>query len=79
MKSSLFQLPIGKRGVIEKIGASQAIRERLHSFGLIEGVKITPMKDTPLGCPRIYRCLNTFIAIRNRTAKQIYLKQDNEK
>lgn len=79
MKSSLPQLPIGKRGIIEKISASQAIRERLHSFGLIEGVKIMPVRNTPLGCPRIYRCLNTFIAIRNRTAKQIYLKQDDEK
>ena len=79
MKLSLFQLPIGKQSVIEKIDANQAIRERLHSFGLIEGVKIIPIKNTPLGCPRIYKCLNTFIAIRNHTAKQIYLKQNNEK
>ena len=74
MKSSLLQLSIGQQGVIEKISADQAIRERLHSLGLIEGVKIIPVKNTPLGCPRIYQCLNTFIAIRNRTAKQIYLK-----
>ena len=79
MESSLFQLPIGEQGVIEKIGANQTIRERLHSFGLIEGVKIIPVKNTPLGCPRIYQCLNTFIAIRNNTAKQIYLKQADDK
>lgn len=73
MKLSLFQLPLGKQGIIKKIDAPPSIKERLHSFGLIEGVKITPVRETPLGCPRIYQCLNTFIAIRNYTAKQIYL------
>jgi Fe2+ transport system protein FeoA len=76
MKFSLAQLPIGKSGFVEDIDAEQAIKERLHSLGLIEGIRITPVRETPLGCPRIYRCLNTLIAIRNYTARQIYLKQN---
>ena len=58
---------------IKKINTDIAIKERLHSFGLIRGVTIKPVKKSPLGCPRIYSCLNTNIAIRNNIAKQIEL------
>jgi Fe2+ transport system protein FeoA len=68
---TLYDLPFDQGGVIDKINTADAVKERLHSFGLIKGVEITPIKDSPFGCPRIYRCLNTAIAIRNRTAKQI--------
>jgi len=67
----LSDLPIDKKGTIDKVHTNEAVKERLHSFGLIKGVKIMPIKNSPLGCPRIYRCLNTTIAIRNKTAKQI--------
>jgi len=67
----LNDLPINKTGTIKRIFTDDAVKERLHSFGLIKGVEIIPVKKSPLGCPRIYRCLNTTIAIRNKTAKQI--------
>lgn len=67
----LNDLPINQVGIIQKINTSNIIKERLHSFGLIKGVEIKPIKRSPLGCPRMYRCLNTTIAIRNKTAKQI--------
>jgi ferrous iron transport protein A len=67
----LNDLPIGSVGKIKKINTSKAVRERLHSFGLVRGVEIEPIKKSPLGCPRIYHCLNTSIALRNKTAKQI--------
>lgn len=67
----LSDLPINKKGIINGIHTNEAVKERLHSFGLIKGVEITPIKTSPLDCPRIYRCLNTTIAIRNKTAKQI--------
>jgi Fe2+ transport system protein FeoA len=69
--SQLYTLPINKTGTINEVRTNEAVKERLHSFGLIKGVEITPIKNSPLGCPRIYRCLNTTIAIRNKTAKQI--------
>ncbi len=67
----LYNLPIGKTGIIKKINTDEVIKERLHNFGLIMGVEISLVKSSPLGCPRIYRCLNTMIALRNKTAKQI--------
>ncbi len=69
--NSLYDLPINKTGIINGIKTEEKVKERLHSFGLIKGVEIMPIKNSPLGCPRIYRCLNTTIAIRNKTAKQI--------
>lgn len=58
---------------IKQINTDIAVKERLHSFGLIRGVAIKPVRVSPLGCPRIYRCLNTNIAIRNNIARQIEL------
>ena len=69
--ATLYNLPLKQTGVIRKINARPDLKERLHSFGLIKGVKIEPIRNTPLGCPRIYRCFNTTIAIRNEIAKQI--------
>lgn len=67
----LNDLPLDQTGMINRINTDEKVKERLHSFGLIKGVEITPIKNSPLGCPRLYRCLNTTIAIRNKTAKQI--------
>ena len=67
----LNELPLDQSGIIKRINSKKSIKERLHSFGLIRGVEIRPIKKSPLGCPRIYRCMNTTIAIRNNIAKQI--------
>jgi Fe2+ transport system protein FeoA len=71
MKTTLYKLPLGQKATIVKINTPQNIKERLHTFGLIRNVAITPVKTTPLGCPRIYQCLNASIAIRGKIAKQI--------
>ena len=68
---SLYDLKINEVAVIKKINTCDYVKERLHSFGLIRGVEIKPIMSSPLVCPRIYRCLNTTIAIRNKTAKLI--------
>ncbi|MEA3449817.1 MAG: FeoA family protein, partial [Patescibacteria group bacterium] len=59
--------------VIKKINTHKHIKERLHSFGLIRGVEIEFIKKSPMGCPKIYRCLDTTIAIRNKIAKSIQI------
>lgn len=71
MKISLFQLPLKKKAIIKNINIDIVTRERLHSLGLIKDVEITFIRNAPLGCPKIYKCFNTFIAIRSNIAKQI--------
>ena len=69
--ASLYDLKLNQRGIIQSIKASKNISERLHSFGLINGAQVIYEARAPLGSPRIYKCLNTKIAIRNKTARQI--------
>ncbi len=71
MQKNLSQLRVGDRAIIKEIGASQEIKERLESLGLIEGVEVDVVGAAPLGCPRIYRALNAMVALRNETARLI--------
>ncbi len=73
---SLHDLAIDKVAIIKKINTCQHVKERLHSFGLIKGVEIELIKSSPLACPRIYSCLHTSIAIRNKTAKLIEISYE---
>lgn len=74
MITTLYNLPLHKTAVIMEINTSAVTKERLHSFGLIKKIEITPVGVAPLGCPRIYLCLNAEIAIRNEDAKMIVVE-----
>ncbi len=74
MKKFLFDLSPKKQAEIKRINTDKLTKERLHALGLIENTKISFVRNAPLGCPRIYCCLNTFIAIRGNIAKRIEVK-----
>lgn len=67
----LLDLPIRQKGIIKQINLKGPTKERLHSLGFIEEVTVTPIRVTPLGCPRIYRFMDTSAAIRNEVARHI--------
>ncbi len=73
---NLYSLKQGQKALIKKINSCENVKERLHSFGLIRGVEIELVESSPLSCPRVYRCLNTLIAIRNKTAKLIEISYE---
>lgn len=75
MAKSLFQLTKGHTGTIKEILTDSVTRERLESLGFIEGAEILTVRGSPLGCPRIYKTLNTLVAIRNDIAKQVLLEE----
>ena len=79
MKTTLFNLPLKKTAIIKNINTDQVTTERLHSLGLIRNVQILFIRNTPLGCPKIYKCLNTLIAIRGNVAKKIEVKVIDER
>jgi len=72
---NLLDLKIGEEGIIKEINDVYFIQERLHSLGLIRGVKIKLIKKSPLDSPRIYSYLNTKLALRNNIAKKIKIKK----
>ena len=71
MTDSLINLPNKSAGVIRKIESDCKEKRRLNSLGLITGVKINLVRKAPFGSPKIYRCLNTLVAIRDEVAKEI--------
>jgi Fe2+ transport system protein FeoA len=75
---TLDQIPVGKTGLICKITTDYVTKERLESLGVIDEVEIEVMRESPLGRTRIYKCLNTLIALRNDIAEKIYLEVANE-
>lgn len=75
MKRTLNQLPTGHTAVVKEIITDQITKERLESLGIIEGVTIGAIRETPLECPRIYRALNTLITVRNNVAKKIIIEE----
>jgi len=78
MLKKLLNLSKKNKAVIQNINTDYATKTRLHSFGLIKGVEISFVKNSPFGSPRIYKCFNTLIAIRNNIAQQIEIKIKNE-
>lgn len=71
MTKTLYQLRAGEKARIRSIGTDPVTKERLESLGMIEGVEVGMVRSTPLGNPRIFRALNTMIALRNDIAKLV--------
>ncbi len=78
MVKCLDQITIGKKGTIQAIQTDHVTKERLESLGLIKGVEIEAVRKSPLGSPKIFRCLNTLVALRNDISRQIQVEVPNE-
>ncbi len=78
MITTLNQIPAKITAVIRKINTDYVTKERIESLGLISGVDIVFIRKTPLGSIRIYKCLNTIIALRNDIADKIVVEVPNE-
>ena len=78
MVKQLNQIPLGGTGIIQTIHTDHVTKERLESLGMIKGVEIGAVRQSPLGSPKIYRCLNTLVALRNEVAARIQVEVANE-
>lgn len=71
---TLLDLPFEKTAVVKKINVDKETLRHIQSMGIIENEKIFFYKKSPLGNPRIYRCLNTSIAVRDDVAVRIEIE-----
>jgi len=78
MLMTLDLITVGKTGIIREIKTDPVTKERVESLGLITGVEITIIRRSPLGSIRIYKCLNTLVAIRNDIAGKILVEIPDE-
>jgi Fe2+ transport system protein FeoA len=79
MIKSLDMLSVGETGIIQAINTDYVTKERLESLGLILAVEIELMRQAPLGGVKVYKCLNTYVALRNEVACKIMVEVTNEK
>ncbi|MHC1720338.1 MAG: ferrous iron transport protein A [Clostridiaceae bacterium] len=79
MITTLNLIPIQIAAIIQEITSDYITKERLESLGVIRGVEIVFIRKSPLGGMRIYKCLNTLIALRNDIAKNILVEVSDEK
>ena len=78
MITKLSLIPSGKTGIIQEITTDRVTKERLESLGLISGVDIAFIRKLPIGSTRIYKCLNTLVALRSDIAGKILVELTDE-
>jgi ferrous iron transport protein A len=78
MITTLNLIPTETAGIIQEITTDHVTKERLESLGLMSGVEIVFIRKAPLGSTRIYKCLNTLVALRNDIADKILVEVPDE-
>jgi Fe2+ transport system protein FeoA len=78
MITTLNRISAETVGIVQKITTDNVTKERLESLGLISGVEIAFIRKSPLGSIRIYKCLNTLVALRDDIAGKIVVEVPDE-
>ena len=67
----LADVSLGVEVRIIAVRLEGALRERLHNHGFIENNVVVPVRKAPFGGVRIYRVMNTLVALRREVASQV--------
>ncbi len=76
---TLNDLAIGKKAVITAVNGEGALRLRLLDMGLIPGTTVKVIKIAPLGDPIEITLRGYELTIRREHAKEIIIKEEDEK
>lgn len=71
----LSSLPIGEKAVVSETNYNNTETRRMLDLGIIEGTPITPLYKSPFGNPIAYSIRGGIFALRNETAKKIFVKK----
>ena len=75
----LNELKIGEVGIIKKITATEPLKSRLFSLGVVKGEKVKILKHTMAKNTYEVEVNKSKIALRNEEAKMILVEKVNEK
>ena len=67
----LNNLPMNKKGIVEKINCDGNIRRRLLDLGVIKGTSIIPVLKGPFGDPIAYEIRGSLVALRKEISELI--------
>lgn len=68
---TLDHLPLGKHGIIHRVGGERALRKRLLDMGLTPGTQIVVRKIAPLGDPLELSLRGYELSLRKEDARNI--------
>ncbi len=72
---TLDRLPVGKSGIITKVGGSGALRRRLLDMGLTPKTKVMVRKVAPMGDPIELHLRGYELTLRLEDAQEIELEE----
>ena len=71
---TLDQLPLGKQGVVVRIGGEKSTKRRLLDMGMVPGETVTIKKVAPLGDPLELEVKNYQLSLRKSEARNIIVE-----
>ncbi len=75
---SLSQVPVGKKGKVEKLLAIDLPRRRMLDLGIVPGTIIEVLRKSPLGDPTAYEIRGAMIALRKEESNKILVRLIDE-
>ena len=75
---TLADLPTGQRCIIDRLDLPEETARRLMELGFLPGNEVVPGKRAPGGGPRVFRIDGSEVALRDDTARRLYLRRDPE-
>lgn len=72
--STLHDLAVGERGILEDFDMPQNIAEHLMNLGFVPGLEVLVTRSGPGGNPRVYRVDGTEVALRRDLSRCIAVR-----
>lgn len=75
---TLADLRTGQRCILDKLDLPEDLAQRLMELGFLPGNEVMLGRKAPGKGPRVYRVDGTEVALRQETARHLYIRRDPE-
>ncbi|MBV9182815.1 MAG: ferrous iron transport protein A [Acidobacteria bacterium] len=75
---TLADLPTGQRCILDRLDLPEDLARRLMELGFLPGHEVVPGKRAPGGGPRVFRVDGSEVALRDETARKLFVRRDPE-
>ncbi len=76
---SLYDLPVGRSGVVSSIHADGLTRRRMMDLGLVPGTMVHALRHSPAGDPKAFKIRGAVIAFRREEAEKVLVEMREER
>lgn len=74
--TALSDAKVGSAGVLDAVTLPEEICHYLAHLGFLPGASVEVLRRAPAGDPTVYRIDGVEVALRNETARSIFLRLD---